>query len=236
MEGRINRRNFPINLWHLVNDPQISSICWDDDGEGILICPEAFKAEVLFTSKNQMNKYFKTTNFISFIRQLNLYGFRKVCPDYKISLTQVSIIQHFYNPNFKRANPELLVNIKRLTPSNKAKLAAGQEVSNHPSPVYPMLNSPENSAVVGTDLSEHEGTPHRLYSQHVKVSDTTPQTSQAFVTSHGDSSSEFCHFQDYSFSHLQYTGQDPNWQSADAPDTRKSHMNKGTVFKAEGEI
>ncbi|XP_047668701.1 heat shock factor protein 5-like isoform X3 [Tachysurus fulvidraco] len=146
MEVRINRRNFPINLWNLVNDPQICSICWDDSGEGILICPEAFKAEVL--SKANKEKIFRTTNFINFVRQLNLYGFRKVCPDYKISLTEVSFIQHYFNPDFKRANPELLVNLKRLTPSNRAKLATGQDVSNHTSTFHPVLNSPDISAVV----------------------------------------------------------------------------------------
>ncbi|XP_026993585.1 heat shock factor protein 5-like [Tachysurus fulvidraco] len=211
-EVRINRRNFPSNLWHLVNDPQICSISWDETGEGILICPEAFKAEVLCADNKQINKYFKTTNFISFVRQLNLYGFRKGHPDYEISLKQVGFIQHFYNPNFKRANPELLVKLKRLTPANKAKLAAGKEMSNQSSPFHPMLNSPENSAVVGS------------------MGSNMPCSQQEVASAHCG-----C-YPDYSFSHLQYTGQDPNWQSADAPDTRKSHMNKGTVFKAEDEI
>ncbi|MGL4645580.1 MAG: heat shock factor family protein [Cetobacterium sp.] len=111
MEVWINRRNFPINLWHLVADPQICSICWDDTGEGILICPEAFKAEVLSTANKEMNRYFRMTNFIRFVHQLNLYSFRKVCPDYK------------------QSNPELLVNLKRLMPSNNAKLVAGPGVS-----------------------------------------------------------------------------------------------------------
>ncbi|XP_026999708.1 uncharacterized protein LOC113641285 isoform X1 [Tachysurus fulvidraco] len=190
---RMIHKKFPSKLWHLVNDPKICSICWNDSGEGILICQEAFKAEVLSTANKQMKKYFKTTDFISFVRQLNLYGFRKVHPDYEISLKQVSTIHHFYNPNFKRANPELLVNLKRLTPYNKAKLAAGLEVSNQSRRFdYLMLNSPENSAVVGTDLVEHQGTPHQLYSQQVKGSDTTPQTSQALVTGHDDSNSESC--------------------------------------------
>ncbi|KAK2843705.1 hypothetical protein Q7C36_011920 [Tachysurus vachellii] len=129
-------------------------------------------------------------------------------------------MHHFSNPNFKRANPELLVKLKRLTPSNKAKLAAGPEVSNQSRrSYYPMWNSPENSAVVGTDLVEHQGTPYHLYSQQGKGFDTTPQTSQAFVTahgdfswahpssrmlqgSHGDSRPEFCHFQtDFPWAH-----------------------------------
>ncbi|XP_026999707.1 heat shock factor protein 5-like [Tachysurus fulvidraco] len=192
---RMNRRKFPSKLWHLVNDPQICSICWNDSGEGILICQEAFEAEVLSTADKQTNKYFKTTDFISFVRQLNLYGFRKVHQDYEISLKQVSTMHHFHNPNFKRSNPELLVNLKRLTPSYKAKLAAGLEDSNQSRHFhYLMLKSAENSTVVGTDLVEHQGTPHHLYSQQVKGFDSTPQTSQALVTGH-DSSSESCDIQ-----------------------------------------
>ncbi|XP_047671680.1 uncharacterized protein LOC113641286 isoform X2 [Tachysurus fulvidraco] len=289
---RMNRRKFPSKLWHLVNDPQICSICWDDSGEGILICQEAFEAEVLSTADKQMNKYFKTTDFLSFVRQLNLYGFRKVCPYYEISMKQVSTMHHFHNANFKRSNPELLVNLKRLTSSTKAKLAAGLEESNQSRHFhYLMLKSPENSTVVGTDLVEHQGTSHHLYSQQVKGSVTAPQTSQALVTGHDDSNSEPCDVQmdfpcapssspmqqgshcampdgnlgyqwcipgsldsnmpcsqqevasyahsgyhDDSFSHLLYTGRDPNWEAGVAPDPRKSHMNLGTVFNMDDEV
>ncbi|XP_047665434.1 heat shock factor protein 5-like [Tachysurus fulvidraco] len=227
-EVRINLRNFPSNLWHLVTDPQICSICWDDSGEGILICPEAFKAEVLSADNKKMVKYFRTTNFINFVRQLNLYGFRKVCPDYKIY--EVSFIQHYYNPNFKRANPELLVKLRRLTPANRAQLAAGQEVSNHPSPFRPMLNAPDISAVV----ENHCCIPGSM------------DSSQQEVASYAHCG----YYPDYSFSHLQYAGQDPNMQSADVqdflfshllytgqePDPRTSDMNLGSVFDAEDEM
>ncbi|KAK2829471.1 hypothetical protein Q7C36_017461 [Tachysurus vachellii] len=276
----INPTMFPSKLWHLVNDPQISSIYWDESGEGILICKKTFKAEVLFTANKKMKKYFKTTDFISFLRQLNLYGFKKVYPDYEISMMQVGKIHHFYNPNFKRDNPELMVNLTRLTPSNKAKLAAGLEVSKQPGRL-------KNSAVVGT--VEHQETHHR-YSQRVKRSDTTTKTFQAFVTGHDESSSEFSRFRmafpwaypsspmqqgshcevsdeyqccippgsldlnmpcsqqevaaytrcgyypDYSFSHLQYTDQNPNWQAGVAPDPWKSYMNLCAVFKVEDEV
>ncbi|XP_047657312.1 uncharacterized protein LOC113647131 isoform X3 [Tachysurus fulvidraco] len=205
MEVRINRRNFPFNLWNLVNDPQICSICWDDSGEGILICPESFKAEVL--SKANKEKIFRTTNFISFVRQLNLYGFRKVCPDYKISLKQVGFIQHFYNPNFKRANPELLAKLQRLTPSSRAKLTTGQDVSNHPSTFHPVLNSPDISAVV----ENHSCIPGAL--------DPNMPCSQQEVAS-----SAHCGYYPDSFSHLQYTGQDPNCESADVQDDSFSYL------------
>ncbi|MCJ8746861.1 hypothetical protein PDJAM_G00146530 [Pangasius djambal] len=198
----INPNNFPGKLWRLVNDPQICSICWDASGEGILIHQQPFEAEVLLSHTRQMNDYFKTTDFTSFIRQLNLYGFRKVRPDHDISEKQLdssSVMaqpHHFHNPNFKRDKPELLVNLKRLTPVNKAKLAAGIELTSRSSKRFPhaMLNSPqENSAVMkkGSAVVGHQGTPYHHHCngpQQVKECDRTPKPSQAFVVGHGDPS------------------------------------------------
>ncbi|XP_047657327.1 uncharacterized protein LOC125138940 isoform X2 [Tachysurus fulvidraco] len=233
MEVRINRRNFPINLWNLVNDPQICSICWDDSGEGILICPESFKAEVL--SKANKEKIFRTTNFISFVRQLNLYGFRKVCPDYKISLKQVGFIQHFYNPNFKRANPELLAKLQRLTPSSRAKLTTGQDVSNHPEnhsciPGALDPNMPCSQQEVAS--SAHCGYYPDSFS-HLQYTGQDPNCESADVQddtfSHLQYTGQYpncesADVQDDSFSHLQYTGQDPNCESADVQDDSFSHL------------
>uniref|UniRef100_A0A8C9WV70 HSF-type DNA-binding domain-containing protein n=1 Tax=Scleropages formosus TaxID=113540 RepID=A0A8C9WV70_SCLFO len=113
--------NFPAKLWRLVNDPHTDSVRWDQQGEGILIDRALFEAEVL-------GDLFKTNNFTSFIRQLNLYGFRKGGgrqddePDSPAEL-------HFQNPYFKRDKPELLAHLRRMTRSNRAKLQAGLEVS-----------------------------------------------------------------------------------------------------------
>ncbi|XP_047660848.1 uncharacterized protein LOC113651061 isoform X5 [Tachysurus fulvidraco] len=199
MEVWINHRNFPSNLWHLVTDPQICSICWDDTGEGILICPEAFKAEVLSTANKKMNKYFRTTNFISFVRQLNL-----------------------------------------------AKLAAGPEVSTQSCPSHdPMLNSPESSAVVenhccilgsldsNMPCSQQED---HSFSQILHTGpgslDSNMPCSQQEVASDADSG---C-YPDHSFSQILHTVQNPKWQSADASDPRKSHMNLDTVFDVEDQM
>lgn len=143
----INPNNFPSKLWQLVNDPCVSSICWDRDGEGILIFQWLFEAQVLWsaTTNRQMDRYFKTTDFNSFLRQLNLYGFRKI--HHGIS-NRSFLLHYYYNPNFKKANPELLVNLKRLTPANKAKFDAGLQEPGQSSRL--MLNSPEkDSSVVG---------------------------------------------------------------------------------------
>lgn len=150
----INPNNFPAKLWRLVNSPKNHSIRWDTCGEGVIIDQQLFEAEFLSPVKpdGESSDLFKTTNFTSFIRQLNLYGFRKVVlapgnerPVERDLALMEGIQHHFHNPNFKKDHPELLVNLKRLTSSNKAKLEAGLEVNCRPPSRFRRLlvNSPE---------------------------------------------------------------------------------------------
>ncbi|KAM9257666.1 heat shock factor protein 5-like [Cariama cristata] len=150
----INPNNFPAKLWVLVNSPQLQSVRWDARGEGLLIDEPLFEREVLGTgpgcaagpaSAGAMGpaKFFKTKNFTSFIRQLNLYGFHKVIvgPVNGVAgpgtedgngSSSAGPLHHFQNPHFRRDQPDLLVHVKRLTSINKAKLAAGLEVTSRP--------------------------------------------------------------------------------------------------------
>lgn len=125
---KVNR--FPSNLWHLVNNPQISSVSWDLSGQGVLIHEKLFEVELLFFPYMETNR-----NFASFSRQLYLYGFRKVpqspyIPKKRLSCSFVKVyLHHFYNPNFIRTKPELLTNLMPLTVMNRNKLSAGMELS-----------------------------------------------------------------------------------------------------------
>ncbi|XP_029028465.1 heat shock factor protein 5 [Betta splendens] len=115
----INPNHFPAKLWRLINNPDIDSIFWDRFGELIVIDKHLFQEEILSPGAAGLD-CFKTTNFSSFIRQLNLYGFKKIR-----NVEDHHYYQYFVNPNFKRDQPELVAKLWRLTVENKAKVQAG---------------------------------------------------------------------------------------------------------------
>ncbi|NWQ95789.1 HSF5 protein, partial [Burhinus bistriatus] len=156
----VNPSTFPAKLWRLVNSPQFGSVRWDARGEGLLIDQPLFECELLGAGPGRAMgqagsgvagaaDFFKTKNFSSFIRQLNLYGFRKVVagpagsmagpgpgpglgPGAGDSGSSAGPLHHFHSPHFRRDRPDLLVHLKRLTSANKAKMAAGLEVNSRP--------------------------------------------------------------------------------------------------------
>lgn len=67
---------FPEKLWWIVNNPKRDEIHWNAQGTCLVIPnTQRFISEVL---NNKSKGLFKTKHFASFVRQLNLYGFRKV--------------------------------------------------------------------------------------------------------------------------------------------------------------
>ncbi|XP_063058616.1 heat shock factor protein 5 isoform X2 [Engraulis encrasicolus] len=210
----INPNNFPAKLWRLVNCPKTRSIRWDGCGQGVMIDQQLFEAELLSPMKpnGEASDLFKTTNFTSFIRQLNLYGFRKVVlapgnaeqPEDKEFAMMEGVQHHFHNPNFKKDHPELLVNLKRLTSTNKAKLEAGLEVNCRPPSRFrrQMGNSPEdNDRRFEKQGAIYPGPVHRGVSRdkvahpyhrglgQPKEYDRTPIPARGWLMGHGDASS-----------------------------------------------
>uniref|UniRef100_A0A672I702 Heat shock factor protein 1-like n=1 Tax=Salarias fasciatus TaxID=181472 RepID=A0A672I702_SALFA len=100
---------FLTKLWTLVEDPETDPlICWSPSGASFHVFDQGrFSKEVL-------PKFFKHNNMASFIRQLNMYGFRKV-----VHIEQGGLVKperddtEFQHSFFIRGHEELLEKIKR---------------------------------------------------------------------------------------------------------------------------
>lgn len=108
---------FLIKLWNIVEDPAyVNVIRWDDSGYSFhILDPYSF-------CRNVLPQYFKHNNLNSLIRQLNMYGFRKMTPIDRSGLARAESDQdhlEFSHPYFVREHPELLVNIKRKSTSHR---------------------------------------------------------------------------------------------------------------------
>ena len=91
---------FLKSLSEMLEDPANAAIIgWEDEGTTIRIYDSAKLAAEVFP------KYFNHNNIPSFVRQLNLYHFKKV-------LEGPNILK-FQHPEFKKGHPELLRNIVR---------------------------------------------------------------------------------------------------------------------------
>ncbi|XP_053913727.1 heat shock factor protein 1 isoform X2 [Cuculus canorus] len=111
--GGTNVPAFLTKLWTLVEDPDTDPlICWSPSGNSFHVFDQGqFAKEVL-------PKYFKHNNMASFVRQLNMYGFRKV-----VHIEQGGLVKpekddtEFQHPYFIRGQEHLLENIKRKVTS-----------------------------------------------------------------------------------------------------------------------
>jgi hypothetical protein len=99
--GRASDSNtFVHRIYSIISDPAASdSIAWTESGLSFAINDlQHFSSEIL-------PKYFRHKNFSSFVRQLNMYGFRKE--------RETGDVQIFSHPNFVKGKPEQLKKIAR---------------------------------------------------------------------------------------------------------------------------
>lgn len=108
-----NKKLFPQRLWELIHDEKYNfCLRWSPDGQRVYLNRNDFETHYLKTSNNQ----FHTQKAISFVRQMNMYGFRKVDDCY------------YENDNFKRNCHHLLKNMVRRH-SNKGFFTPSSNVA-----------------------------------------------------------------------------------------------------------
>lgn len=105
---------FPAKLWRIINRCISGAVSWNSSGTAIVIRRELFEDEFL-----SVNGHFKTTNFASFVRQLNIYGFRKLITRQR--WYERDSIFEYYHPCFQRGHPELLPNVVRNAKKGAAR-------------------------------------------------------------------------------------------------------------------
>eukprot|EP00939_MAST-03C_sp_MAST-3C-sp1_P003036 g3036.t1 len=100
----------PVFLQKLVKIIESSPsdlVRWADDGHSFMVMDKARLA------KEVLPKYYKTSNFSSFVRQLNFYRFNKVVVEK--GTDNPTNKWEFYHKSFVRDRPDLLRHIKRKT-------------------------------------------------------------------------------------------------------------------------
>jgi len=103
-----SQRQFVGKLVEILNDMSNSNlISWNQAGTSFIVKDSETFSQVI------LPKYFKTNNFNSFVRQLNMYNFHKVKNANSKGVKGEDQIWEFENENFIRDKPHLLVNIKR---------------------------------------------------------------------------------------------------------------------------
>ncbi|XP_072013544.1 uncharacterized protein [Amphiura filiformis] len=106
---------FLTKLWLLVDDSSTDHLIrWGQEGDSFLVIDQpCFAKEVL-------PQFFKHNNMASFVRQLNMYGFRKKTNIDQGALKSVREDVEFVHPHFKKGQTAQLELIKR-------KVSAGKE-------------------------------------------------------------------------------------------------------------
>ncbi|KAH9506684.1 hypothetical protein DERF_011403 [Dermatophagoides farinae] len=105
-------QRFPIKLWNLASDKSFKPIRWSKDGMSVIINEQRLEPN--------LGHYFRSKKFSSFLRQLHLYGFRKVTRarnHHRIDDHSEYLSEYQCN-YFQRDNYELVKKIRRYYSNN----------------------------------------------------------------------------------------------------------------------
>ncbi|XP_078004159.1 heat shock factor protein 3-like isoform X2 [Phascolarctos cinereus] len=114
---------FLAKLWALVDDSSTDDVIgWSRNGQSFCIL-DAPKF-----SKELLPKYFKHNNLSSFVRQLNVYGFRKVVAvESGMIVPEKNTMIEFQHMFFQQGEANLLENIKRKVSSGRTEDIKGSD-------------------------------------------------------------------------------------------------------------
>ncbi|KDO33538.1 hypothetical protein SPRG_19171 [Saprolegnia parasitica CBS 223.65] len=120
---------FLQKTYALFDEAPATIASWAHEGRTVVVKdPQEFARSIL-------PQYFKHSNFASFVRQLNFYGFRKYKRDEMlfgdtcaaVAETGMQYWWEFYHPKFVRAAPQLMSSIRRKTYSEAPPASAPSE-------------------------------------------------------------------------------------------------------------
>ncbi|EQC29054.1 hypothetical protein SDRG_13209 [Saprolegnia diclina VS20] len=120
---------FLQKTYALFDEAPAAVASWAHEGRTVVVKdPQEFARTIL-------PQYFKHSNFASFVRQLNFYGFRKYKRDEMlfgdsyatVAETGMQYWWEFYHPKFVRAAPQLMSTIRRKTYSEAPPASASCE-------------------------------------------------------------------------------------------------------------
>ncbi|GAA5975463.1 hypothetical protein JCM5350_006487 [Sporobolomyces pararoseus] len=166
---------FVGKLWSMLCTPALSHlIAWTDDGKAFTVFhPTEFARTVL-------PQFFKHSNFASFIRQLNMYGFGKRVNDALGGATSHmntdgSQVQawEFQNPAFQRERPDLLARIRRKSAKPSATAVSAPSSRRRPSIVRGVSSKSRRDAN-GSDGGEDDEEPAPRVERGVQSQPPTP--------------------------------------------------------------
>lgn len=147
-----NNPAFLTKLFTMVNDSETNHLIrWSEpSGDSFfVVSSERFGRELL-------PKYFKHSNFGSFVRQLNMYGFHKV-PHLNQGVLQGEIPEtemlEFTNPHFQRGQPDMLCLIQRKKTAPEPSPAAAQAEGADPTQQSTSTHSSLDLAAVLSEIA-----------------------------------------------------------------------------------
>ncbi|KAH9402347.1 hypothetical protein TYRP_016406 [Tyrophagus putrescentiae] len=110
MSTKYAHQRFPIKLWNLASDEQFEPIKWADEGTSLIIDEYLLEPTLRY--------FFRSHKFSSFLRQLHLYGFRKMTRMRSHKGDQEKVrtdyISEYGMDNFLRGNLDLAKKIRRF--------------------------------------------------------------------------------------------------------------------------